>query len=284
MPYEKREVIPAGWPDGKRLAVFVNIPLEGWSDNAAPAIGPMGNPLKPGYLDTQSRSWAHYAHTTGMPRLLDILHKKKVKATVFTSGIIADRYPELVRRIAEEGHEICGHSYSQDILPVYLDEKGDKENIERCQQVIARASGKRITGWSSPRATPGLTTIRNLAEMDFLWHNDTFETDMPYLETFGDKKLVAIPFTMEVNDMPLYVRYGNAPNTYNQNLHRILDKWYATHDGVACLDVTVHAHVFGRPYGAIEFEEALDTITSLKWIWIPTHEEVAKLYLKPRRE
>lgn len=280
----KKHATPAGWPDGKRLAVFVNIPLEGWSDQSAPAIGPMGNPLKPGYLDTQARTWAQYGPTTGMPRLLDILQKKKVRATVFTSGIIAERYPQLVRRIADERHELCGHSYSQDILPVYLDEKADKENIERSQRIIAEASGKHITGWSSPRATPGLTTIRHLAEMGFLWHNDTFAADMPYLENFGDKRLLAIPFTMEVNDMPLYVRYGNAPNMYTRNLNRILEGWYSKHDVVGCLDVTVHAHVFGRPYGAVEFEEALDKITSLDWIWIPTHEEMARLYLQPKRE
>ncbi|HMK82198.1 MAG TPA: polysaccharide deacetylase family protein [Candidatus Bathyarchaeia archaeon] len=280
MPDRKKQVTPTGWPDGKRLAVFVNIPLEGWTDDSAPGIGPMGNPLKPGYLDTQGQTWAKYGPTTGMPRLLDILRKKKVRATVYTSGIIAERYPELARRIADEGHELCGHSYAQNILPVYLDEKADKENIERCQQIITKASGKRITGWSSPRATPGLTTIKHLAEMDFHWHNDTFDSDMPRLEKFGDKKLVAIPFTIEINDMPMYVRYGNPPNTYTQVLRRVLEGWYSKHDDVGCFDVTVHAHVFGRPYGAVEFEEALDMITSLKWIWIPTHEEMSQLYLQ----
>ena len=279
MPNRTAETTPARWPEGKKLAVFVNIPLEGWSDEASPAIGPMGNPLKPGYLDTQSRSWARYAPTTGMPRLLDILRSKKVRATVFVSGIIADRYPELVKRIVDEGHEICGHSYSQDVLPVYLDEEADRKNIERCQRSITQASGKKITGWSSPRATPGLTTIKHLAEMGFLWHNDTFEADMPYLEDFNGKRLVAIPFTMEVNDMPLYVRYGNPPNTYTRNLERILEKWYSVHDSIGCLDVTAHAHVFGRPYGAVEFEEALDMVTSREWIWIPTHEEMAHAYL-----
>ncbi len=280
MPDRKKQVTPTGWPDGKRLAVFVNIPLEGWTDDSAPGIGPMGNPLKPGYLDTQGQTWAKYGPTTGMPRLLDILRKKKVRATVYTSGIIAERYPELARRIADEGHELCGHSYAQNILPVYLDEKADKENIERCQQIITKASGKRITGWSSPRATPGLTTIKHLAEMDFHWHNDTFDSDMPRLEKFGDKKLVAIPFTIEINDMPMYVRYGNPPNTYTQVLRRVLEGWYSKHDDVGCFDATVHAHVFGRPYGAVEFEEALDMITSLKWIWIPTHEEMSQLYLQ----
>ena len=284
MPDRKKQVTPTGWPDGKRLAVFVNIPLEGWTDDSAPGIGPMGNPLKPGYLDTQGQTWAKYGPTTGMPRLLDILRKKKVRATVYTSGIIAERYPELARRIADEGHELCGHSYAQNILPVYLDEKADKENIERCQQIITKASGKRITGWSSPRATPGLTTIKHLAEMDFHWHNDTFDSDMPRLETFGDKRLVAIPFTIEINDMPMYVRYGNSPSTYTQVLRRVLEGWYSKHDDVGCFDVTVHAHVFGRPYGAVEFEESLDMITSLKWVWIPTHEEMSQLYLQSKRE
>lgn len=99
MPDRKKQVTPTGWPDGKRLAVFVNIPLEGWTDDSAPGIGPMGNPLKPGYLDTQGQTWAKYGPTTGMPRLLDILRKKKVRATVYTSGIIAERYPELAKRI-----------------------------------------------------------------------------------------------------------------------------------------------------------------------------------------
>ena len=54
------EKLPAGWPEGKRLAVSVIIMCEAWTDDAAPGIGPMGNPLRAGVLDTQARSWAEY--------------------------------------------------------------------------------------------------------------------------------------------------------------------------------------------------------------------------------
>ena len=53
--------VPAGWPAEKPLAVAVSIMLEGWTDDSAPGIGPMGNPLKPGVLDLQARSWADTA-------------------------------------------------------------------------------------------------------------------------------------------------------------------------------------------------------------------------------
>jgi hypothetical protein len=112
-----------------------------------------------------------------------------------------------------------------------------------------------------------------------LYYGDVFDTDLPYLQKFGEKRLVAIPFTNEVNDLSTVMRYGNPPQAYNAKLQRLLDKWYRVHDVVGCLDVTVHAHCFGRPYGAVEFEEALSTVTSLEWVWIPTHEEIAQLYL-----
>ena len=49
-------ILPAGWPEGGSLAVAVSIMLEGWTDDSAPGIGPMGNPLKPGVQDLQARS------------------------------------------------------------------------------------------------------------------------------------------------------------------------------------------------------------------------------------
>ena len=52
--------LPAGWPEGKRLAVSVNIMCEAWTDDAAPGIGPMGNPLKAGVLDSQRGAHGGY--------------------------------------------------------------------------------------------------------------------------------------------------------------------------------------------------------------------------------
>jgi len=42
--------------------------------------------------------------------------------------------------------------------------------------------------------------------------------------------------------------------------------------------VTVHAHVFGRPFGAIEFQAALDLLKRPDWVWTTTHKDLAALY------
>src|SRR5271155_5300879 len=128
--------LPAGWPEGGTLAVAVNVMLEGWSDDAAPGIGPMGNPLKPGVLDLQARSWAEYGAKTGAWRLLDIFAAEKVRAVWYVSGIVAERHPALMRAIAEAGHPIAAHCWSQLIIPAYQSAEEEASALRRCIAVL----------------------------------------------------------------------------------------------------------------------------------------------------
>jgi hypothetical protein len=105
------------WPGDRRIAAIVNIAYEAWGDDRAPGIGPMGNPLPPGAFDTNSRSWGDYGADHGIHRLLRILAGAQVRGSVMVSGILADRFPANVQAIADGGHEIIAHSYSQDLVP-----------------------------------------------------------------------------------------------------------------------------------------------------------------------
>jgi Polysaccharide deacetylase len=274
--------LPPGWPAGRSFAVSVNVMLEGWTDDSAPGIGPMGNPLKPGFMDLQARSWAEYGPKTGMWRLLDILGDAGITATVYVSGIIGERYPELLRRIAADGHVIGGHAYGQNIIPVYQQRDEEARDIARCTEILERASGSRPRGWISPRVTASPHTAELLVREGFVWHCDYADRDLPYRHDTPAGPIVAIPFTMEVNDMPLYVRYGNAPEMFTGVLRRLLDGWAQRHNAPGILDVTVHAHVFGRPFGAIELRAALDLIRPIEWAWPTTHAALAALYAGSR--
>src|SRR4051794_15133605 len=95
--------VPSGWRANRPLAVSVNVMLEGWAAPDAPGIGPMGNPLKPGVVDLQARSWAEYGAKVGGWRLLDLLDREQVPAVFYTSGVVAERYPELVAAITARG-------------------------------------------------------------------------------------------------------------------------------------------------------------------------------------
>jgi peptidoglycan/xylan/chitin deacetylase (PgdA/CDA1 family) len=249
--------------------------LEGWAEGSAPGIGPMGNPLKPGITDLQALSWAEYGPKVGAWRLLDLLDHQGVKAVFYTSGVVAERYPDLPAAIATRGHTVAAHGWSQGTLPPYLTEAAEQADIAQCVDVLSRTAGRHPQGWLSPRCTPSAATSRLLVDAGFRWHADTFDSDLPYRMENG---LLAMPFTMEVNDMPLYVRYGNEPEAFTRTLQRIVDGWERLGNPFACLDVTLHAHVFGRPYGAIAMLDSLDLVRRSGHCWITNHADLAAIY------
>ena len=272
-----RVASPAGWPEERSLAVSVSVMLEGWSDGAAPGVGPMGNVLKPGVLDLQARSWAAYGPNAGAWRLLDVLAGAGVRAVFYVSGVLAQRHVGLMQAIVAAGHVVAAHGWGQEIIPATQDEASETADLHRCLDALEAASGQRPRGWLSPRCTPSARTTELIAAAGLGWHADFFDEDLPRLVQTRSGPVVAIPFTMEVNDMPMSVRYGNEPQAYTATLARILEFWPSLRMRPACLDITVHAHVYGRPFGAIEFARSLALVQRDAHAWLTEHDALGAM-------
>src|SRR5580692_5391109 len=261
------------WPNDKRIAVVFNVCLEAWSDGKAPGISPMGNPLPAGVLDTMAISWAAYGVEVGIHRLMDGFARHGAKASVMTNAVIAERAPDTVKAIAERGHEVLSHSYAMDVIPALLSPEDERKNIARCTTLLEKASGKKIEGWLSPRGTSRTETPRLLIEAGYRWYGDVFDDDLPYVMTFGNKEIVAIPLGTDVNDMQ-FMKYGNAPKTmldsFNENIAIAKEK-----DELSIIDVTCHAHIFGHPRGAYYYEKIVEAAARNGDVWIGTRAQIA---------
>jgi peptidoglycan/xylan/chitin deacetylase (PgdA/CDA1 family) len=266
------------WPGGRRVAVVFNVCLEAWSEGKAPGISPMGNPLPPGILDNMAISWAAYGAKRGIYRLLEAFARHNARASVMVSAVLAERTPAAVQAVANAGHEVLSHSYAMDAIPALMSEEEERANIRRCTALLEEVSGKRVKGWISPRGTPSANTARLLAEAGYVWYGDVFDDDMPYVQTFDERRIVAIPLATDVNDMPS-MKYGHPPRamveTFEEHLARIAER----REGPVIVDVTSHAHIFGRPHGAYHYEKIIRIAASTPDIWIATRAEIAELVL-----
>lgn len=76
------------------------------------------------------------------PLLLDFLKKHQVKATFFVLGKYAEKYPSIIKRMAEEGHEIGNHSFSH---PDFNRENRQaiQEQIKKTNQIILSLTGSK---------------------------------------------------------------------------------------------------------------------------------------------
>jgi peptidoglycan/xylan/chitin deacetylase (PgdA/CDA1 family) len=112
----------------------------------APEAAPKTTPSKVSYSSCNVEG-QHLAmtfddgpHPQHTPRLLDMLKQRGIKATFFVVGQNAAQYPEILKRIAAEGHELANHSYTHPILNP-LGEGGIREQLDKTHQAVLGATG-----------------------------------------------------------------------------------------------------------------------------------------------
>lgn len=81
--------------------------------------------------------------------LLDVLDGSGAKATCFTLGWVAERYPHLVRDAAARGHEIACHGYDHRLITTQTPAQF-AEDIRRAKSVLEQAAGCRVAGYRAP--------------------------------------------------------------------------------------------------------------------------------------
>ncbi|MHB1352276.1 MAG: XrtA system polysaccharide deacetylase [Thiobacillus sp.] len=81
--------------------------------------------------------------------ILDLLDQSGSKATFFTLGWIAERYPQVVRRIVDNGHELASHGYgherASDLTPAAF-----REDVTRAKRILEDLGGVGVRGYRAP--------------------------------------------------------------------------------------------------------------------------------------
>ncbi len=97
-------------------------------------------------------------HPVYTPRILEVLAEHGVQAAFFLVGRHAERHPELVRRIAAEGHTLGSHTYGHRHL-WRLSPWGTREEILRGHRAVEAASGRPVRFFRPPWGTVNLASL-----------------------------------------------------------------------------------------------------------------------------
>lgn len=143
-------------------------------------FGPALNRL-PGSGAVASITFDDGPNPRATPLILDVLKAEGVSATFFVLGRHADRWPELVRRMADEGHQIGNHGYWHRKLhrrsPAYV-----RDDLTRGADAIQRASGVRPHVFRAPHGfrNPWVTPIASsLGERTIGWSLGVWDSARP---------------------------------------------------------------------------------------------------------
>lgn len=81
--------------------------------------------------------------------VLALFGESGVKATFFTLGWVAERFPALIRRIADAGHEVASHGWDHQRV-FTMDAAVFSADLTRTRDVLEQASGQAVTGYRAP--------------------------------------------------------------------------------------------------------------------------------------
>jgi polysaccharide deacetylase family protein (PEP-CTERM system associated) len=87
-------------------------------------------------------------------RVLDLLGRYGTTGTFFVVGKVAEAHPQMVRRIAESGHEIACHSYAHELVS-RLTPRAFQQDVARARSVLEDLSGQPVYGYRAPNYSIG---------------------------------------------------------------------------------------------------------------------------------
>lgn len=99
-----------------------------------------------------------------MDRILDLFAEEGVRATFFTLGWVAERYPHVVRRVVADGHELASHGYEH-VRVVNQDPEAFRADVTRTKQLLEDLGGVEVQGYRAASYSIG---EKNLWALDVL--------------------------------------------------------------------------------------------------------------------
>jgi polysaccharide deacetylase family protein (PEP-CTERM system associated) len=138
-------------------------------------------------------------------RILALLDERDTRATFFTLGWIAERYPQLVRRIADQGHEVASHGYGHERASD-LSRAAFRADVERAKGVLEDLCGTEVAGYRAPSFSIGpgnLWALDTLARAGYRYSSSIYPIrhdhyGMPDAPRFAHQAvdgLIEIPIT-----------------------------------------------------------------------------------------
>jgi peptidoglycan/xylan/chitin deacetylase (PgdA/CDA1 family) len=258
------------WPDGNRCCVHVVIDL-------GPPAGPEG--IGPSDLMTPE---AQFGLHGGLALLREVLKRHRITATCAVPAVIAELYPDTIRSLRDDGHEIAAHGFKHEDVSA-LDESEERARLARTTEIIAGVVGQRPAGWFSlPRRGDKFAggsisrhTMNLLIEAGYTYFGNSLADDAPHywVADFASRRaILAMPYYYHFDDQffLMFPEKGTGlehPDALMRNWRAELSAQYRRG---RLFNMTLHPYAIAWANRLHMLDAFLAHMRSLPLIWNPT--------------
>lgn len=265
------------WPKQARVAFWVAPNIEFYELD--PPDG-QGRPLWPRpYPDVLNYSMRDYGNRGGVWRVMDALDRFGVRASVSLNAAMCDHMPEIVAACVERKWELFSHGIYNTRLISGMTEDEVRRVISDSVETIERHSGRAVTGWLAPAISATETFFDLLPEFGIKYTVDMVPDDQPIPIKVRQGRLIAVPYSTEINDVRIMGVRGYPPDKWASMLKAAFDQLYneGAETGMT-LCMPLHPFVVGQPHRIDALHDVLQHVTAHKDVWLTTAGEIADWY------
>jgi peptidoglycan/xylan/chitin deacetylase (PgdA/CDA1 family) len=269
---------PFKWPGNKTLAVWIAPNVEVWhyDSPAGTGVSPNVRNIVP---DVINYAWREYGMRVGLWRIADTLDAAGVKATVALNSAVAEANPKALEEMKRRGWEFMGHGITNSENLAGLNLEKERELIQTVLRTIEQATGQRPRGWLGSGLAETYNTLDILAEEGVIYCGDWNNDDQPYPMKVKKGKMFSIPYCMEINDIPLFIRKGYTGEQYFRSVVDQFDTLYAdSAKQPRVMGIPLHPMIVGQPLRIKYLQRALAHIKKHERVWFATGGEIIDAY------
>lgn len=194
-----------------------------------------------------TRSMGEYGPGVAAPLILDLLDAHQIPASFYIPGWVAERHPNLIRRIATDGHEVGHHGYLHE-PPASLSPDQEAAVLDKASTILEPLAGTAPRGYRSPAWELSEHTLNLLRDRNFLYDSSLMGDDRPYALQDG---LVEIPIHWSLDDYPYFNFSALDAKRLPASPAFVFDAWAAAfeelHERRGYFVLTTHPSIIGRP-------------------------------------
>jgi peptidoglycan/xylan/chitin deacetylase (PgdA/CDA1 family) len=272
---------PLALPDGARVVVWTIVNLEVW-DIARPMArqvlpAPTGVPLLP---DVPNWAWHEYGMRVGFWRFKKLYDALGIRPTLSINARVTVDYPRVAGACLEAGWEFMGHAWDQ--IPIHKVED-QKAMIEQSLDTLERFCSKRPVGWLGPGLTQTYETPDLLAAAGVKYIGDLPFDDEPTEIRTAHGPLVALPYTVENNDIPLMIVQHHEAEYWTRKCCDTFDRFYAeSAERPKIMAIAIHPYISGQPFRIGYLEKVYEHINRHAGVLHWNGEQILDWYLRAR--
>jgi allantoinase len=268
-------------PNGARIAVWIVPNIEHFHyDKPAMSLTPMTAGLRP---DVLNYAWRDYGVRVGIWRMMEIFERQGFVATAALNSEVCLHYPAIIEEGNRLGWEWMAHGENNSSLFTGMQEDAERPIIRGVLDTIAKSTGKKPRGWLGPALTETDNTLDLLAEAGIEYVADWCNDEQPYAMTTRNGPLVAIPYTLEIGDIPAFLQHGSSGEAFYRMIVDQFDTMYEEGKRQPrVFALALHPFLVGHPFRAHHLERALAHIRQHDGVWITTGSAIADWYKSKR--